>query len=66
MGQTVRGVHVSSNGNLRVEFGDGSDIRAAPDPQYEAWNLSLGKLMVFYSDALFIGEAVQGPLGHPV
>lgn len=46
MGQTVRGVHVSGNGDLRVEFGYGSEIRAAPDPQYEAWNLSLGRLMV--------------------
>jgi hypothetical protein len=46
MGERASRALVSSDGDLLVEFANGSKIRASPDPDYEGWNLTLGDLMV--------------------
>jgi hypothetical protein len=47
MGEAVHGLYISTGGDLRIEFKSGAEIRIAPDPHYEAWQLDgLGNLMV--------------------
>lgn len=40
VGQRVNDAEIGDNGSLSITFDDGSRLHAAPDADYEAWNLS--------------------------
>jgi hypothetical protein len=45
MGRELNEVRVSRNSDLTVIFTDGSTLSAAPESDYEAWNLEVGRVM---------------------
>ena len=44
IGHVVSEARASRDGQLALEFSDGSSLNAEPDPNYEAWNLTFDGL----------------------
>jgi hypothetical protein len=45
MGRELNEARVSHNSDLMVIFAGGSTLSAGPEPDYEAWNLEVGRVM---------------------